>query len=55
MKSSKIIVFKVFRQIHKKIELGAEERIPGFFSESPPLMGCDIDWQGESIIHLKNL
>ena len=39
----------------KKTELGAEERIPIFFFESPPLRGCDIFRQGQSIIHLKNL
>ena len=39
----------------KKTELGAEERIPIFFSESPPFRGCDILRQGQNINHLKNL
>ena len=37
IKSSKIVVFRVFRQIHKRTELGAEVKIPVFFSESPTL------------------
>jgi len=39
----------------QKTELGAEERIPIFFFESPPLRGCDITRSDQNIIHLKNL
>ena len=39
----------------KKTELGAEERIPLFFFESPSLRGCDNPHSSEDIIHFKNL
>jgi len=39
----------------QKTEICTEEKIIGFFSESPPLRYCDMIHSGKDIIKLKNL